>query len=112
MQKILEKLAWKTRRWNFKFQSFTLYLNNQSTWGFNLMTFSTNLRDYSLLSFEFRLPNKTHVKTLSIDHWDLFYVRNYLSDRWDDLDDRELWSGNLGAWEKIQLSVLDKLFRL
>ena len=112
MNRILEKIAWKTRRWNFKYQSFILYLHNDTTWGFSIAVFTINNREYSMLSIQFRLPNKTNVKVLSLDHWDILFLRNYLFKKWDHLDDSYMWhKEGLTKWEIIQLRFLDKIFK-
>ena len=43
MSGLLEKIAWKTRRWNFKYQSFILYLHNDTTWGFSIVVFKSTI---------------------------------------------------------------------
>jgi hypothetical protein len=111
MNKILEKISWKTRRLNFCFQLFSLYLNNQDTWGFDLITFRSNYKNFSLLSFQFRLPNKTHVQTLTLDHWDVLFLRNYLWRLYDDLSDGQMWSNNLTPLDEFKLKLLSKLFK-
>ena len=112
MNRILERISWKTRRWNFKYQSFILYLHNDTTWGFSIAVFTINNREYSMLSIQFRLPNKTNVKVLSLDHWDILFLRNYLFKRWDHLDDSYMWhKEGLTKWEIIQLRFLDKIFK-
>ena len=112
MNRILEKIAWKTRRFHLKYQSFVLYLNDHDTWGFSIITFTYNNKDYSMLSLNLRLPNKTHVKVLSLDWWDILFLRNYLFKRWDDLDDSYMWhKDSLTKWEIIQLRFLDKIFK-
>jgi len=111
MNRILEKIAWKTRRFHLKYQSFVLYLNDNDTWGFSIMTFTYRHRDYSLLSLHFRLPNKTHVKVLSLDWWDVLFLRNYLWNLYDDLSDGQIWSNNLTRLDEFKLKLLGKLFK-
>ena len=111
MNRLLEKIAWKTRRFHLKYQSFVLYLNDNDTWGFSIMTFTYHHRDYSLLSLHFRLPNKTHVKVLSLDWWDVLFLRNYLWRLYDDLSDGQMWSNNLTPLDEFKLKLLSKLFK-
>lgn len=111
IQNLLEKISWKTRRWNFKFQLLNLYLHDgDSTWGFNLASFVVNYHLYSLLSLEFRLPNKTNVNRFVVDHWDFFYLRSLLWNILEDLEERKMWVG-LTKIEKIKYKFISKLFR-
>jgi len=108
----LEKISWKTRRWNFKFHLLNLYLHDgDESWGFNFFTFNVNFRFYSLLSFEFRLPNKTSVKRFTIDEWDFLFLYYPLWNRYDDFSERKLWGSNLTRWEQFQLDLLGRLFK-
>jgi hypothetical protein len=111
IQKYLEKISWLTRRWNIKFQLLTIYIHDHDeTWGFNLGSFLVDYHLYCLLSFEFRLPNKTNVQRFVVDHWDFLYLRNSLYNKLEDLEDRKTWSG-LSKRENIQHKILSKLFR-
>lgn len=110
-KKVAEEISWRTHQWNFKYSSFELLLNEGgNTWGLKAIIFTVNYREYALLSFEFRLPNKTSVRKLTVDHWDVLFLRNWLWKMYDDLSDRDLWSKNLSTWDSIKLSTLDKLF--
>ena len=111
IKKVLEEISWRTHQWNFKYSSFELLLNQGgSTWGLKICVFTINYREYALLSFESRLPNKTSVRKFKVDHWDILFLRNWLWEMYDDLSDRDLWSKNLSTWESTKLSILDKLF--
>lgn len=109
---ILEKVSWKTHKWNYKFDLLQIDLHdNQESWGFKLLNFSVNYRDYSLLAFFFRLPNKTTVKRFAIDHWDFLYLYRPLYKVYDKLNDRELWNPNsFTTIDTIKLKILDLLF--
>ena len=110
-KKVAEEISWRTRQWNFKYSNFELLLNEGgSTWGLKSIIFTVNYREYALLSLEFRLPNKTSVRKLTVDHWDVLFLRNWLWRTYESLSDRDLWSGNLSTWESIKLRTLDKLF--
>jgi len=110
IQKLLEKISWETRRWNVTFHFLDLYLHDQDgTWGFNLASFKINFHIYCLLSFEFRLPNKTHVKKFVVDHWDFFYLRHFLWNHLEYLEDKKTWVG-LGKIENFQYKLLEKIF--
>ena len=111
IQKYLEKISWLTRRWNIKFQLLNIYVHDHDeTWGFNIGSFIIDYHLYSFLSFEFRLPNKTNVKKFVVDHWDFLYLRNFLWNKLEDLEDRKTWVG-LSKTENIQHKFLGKLFR-
>lgn len=109
MNRLLEKIAWKTRRWNFEFSLVRLmYISNIVE--IELCSFSANFENYSILSIHFRLPNKTNVKRFVIDRWDIFFIYTFLNKRLEELNDRELWNKNsLNNWEKFQLKILDKI---
>jgi hypothetical protein len=112
MKRILEKISWSTRKWQYKFRLFDLLLHDpRGSWGFNLFTININLEDYSLLALEFRLPNKTNVHVFVIDDWDILFLHNYLWKQYDDLSDSKLWGTRLNWWNKTKLHFLDKLFR-
>lgn len=110
---ILTKISWKTRRWNYKFHLCDLYLRDHlGTWGISLITIHSKFKTYSLFSIQFRLPNLTTVKRLSIDHLDLFFLRNYLFRVYDNLDDRMMWSpGSIRWYERIQLKLFKHLLK-
>ena len=111
-QRLLEKISWKTRSWNFSFKLLTIYLHDHDeTWGFNFFTFHVNFRLYSLLSIEFRLPNKTTVQRFTVDSWDILWIRNYLGKVYDDLSERKLWGSKLGYWDSIKLITLERIFK-
>ena len=109
MNRLLEKIAWKTHRWNFEFSLFKLvYKSNEI--GFDFICFTIAFRKYSLISFHFRLPNKTTVRRFVVDSWDFLYLYNFLFTKWENLHDRALWSRNsLSTWEEIQLKILSKI---
>lgn len=112
MKKRLEKLSWKTRRMNIKFYLFNLLLHDHlGGWGFNIFKFSIRFKDYSLLSFEFRLPNKTTVNNFTIDNWDFLFLRNFLFLVYEDLCEKKIWGNDLSLIDRINLSILEKLFR-
>lgn len=113
MKKILQKISWKTRRVNLKIELFNLYLHdNQGTWGFDVLDINLNFRRYSLLRFEFRLPNGANVRRFTVDNWDILFMSRFLWKEYDNLSDHYLWSGSdPEGWDKIKLDILEKLFR-
>ena len=113
MKKILQKIAWKTRRVNLKVSLLNLYLHdNQASWGFKLLGVDVNFRTYSLLRFEFRLPNGANVRKFTVDNWDIFFLSNVLWKEYDRLSDYYLWNRtDAQGWDKIKLDILGKLFK-
>jgi hypothetical protein len=111
-KKLLEKISWRTRRWNIKFNLLNIHLHNEDeSWGFNFFTFNINFRFYSLLSFEFRLPNKTTIKGFTVDDWDLLFLYNALWKKYNNLSERKLWGLKVSWLEKIQLGILERIFK-
>ena len=109
---ILEKISWKTRKWNLSFDLLQIDLHdNQASWGFKLFNFCNNYYDHALLAFYFRLPNKTTVKRFSIDHMDFLFLNRPLYKVYDRLNDRELWMPeSMTNVDKFKLKILDKIF--
>ena len=112
MNKILQKIAWKTRRWNLKINLLDIYLHDgDGCWGFTLFEVVKDFRPYSLLSIEFRLPNGANVKRFVVDNWDFLFLSTPLWKWIEDTDERKLWSSNLTKWEEFWLKNLSKLYR-
>lgn len=112
MGEFLEKISWLTRRWNFKFRLFDLYLHDEfSAWGFELFTIQYNYQAYSALAILFRLPNKTTVKEFTIDDWDFLFLERFMWKTWERLDEKKLWGGKLTRLEKITLTILNKIIK-
>lgn len=111
MNSLLEKTSFLTRRWNFKFKLFDLYLRDEfDTWGFEFFTVQYKYQAYSALAIMFRLPNKTKVKVLTIDDWDFLFLERPLFKTWESLT-RKLWSDRLTRFEEIMLNVLNKIIK-
>ena len=47
---VLAKQGWKTRRWDYQFEFFTMKLGLNEEWGFRFITIQHQFRDYSLVS--------------------------------------------------------------
>ena len=72
---LLQKIAWRTRRWNIKFNLLDIFLHDgDGCWGFTFFEIVKDFRPYSLLSIEFRLPNGGNVKEFTIDNWDFLFL--------------------------------------
>ena len=112
INKFLEKVSWKLHRVSFKISLFSIgYYGDASAFNFRFFTVLNKLHESSLLSFSFRLPNKTYVKRFVIDHWDFLFLRRPLYKKYDSLIDKELWSRNgLTKTEEFTRKVLSKLF--
>jgi hypothetical protein len=108
----LEKVSWKLHRVSFKVSLFTIgYYGDASVFNFRVFTVLNKLQESSLLSFSFRLPNKTYVKRFVIDHWDFLFLRHYLYKKYDSLVDKALWTRDrITKMDNIKLKVLSKLF--
>ena len=108
----LEKVSWKLHRVSFKISLFTIgYYGDASVFNFRVFTVLNKLQESSLLSFSFRLPNKTYVKRFVIDHWDFLFLRHYLYKKYDSLIDKSLWTvRGLTKTEEFTCKVLSKLF--
>lgn len=113
MKKLLQKISWKTTRLNLKIKVLDILLHDhQEAWGFNLFCITHNFRDYSLLRFEFRLPNGTHIRKFTVDYWDFMFISRFLWKIYDELSDRYLWSfRDPTGWDKFRLYILGKLFK-
>ena len=89
----LSKISFKTIRWDYSFSLFALYLRDKNTfWGFSLFTFSGPRNKYSLLECIFILPNMSNYKNLIWWSFDLFFLKNYVSDQWEKERERLIWS--------------------
>ena len=112
INKFLEKVSWKLHRVSFKVSLFTIgYYGDASVFNFRVFTVLNKLQESSLLSFSFRLPNKTYVKRFVVDHWDFLFLRHYLYKKYDSLVDKELWNRDgITKMDNIKLKVLSKLF--
>jgi hypothetical protein len=112
MKKILEKIEWKTRKWNARFNLLELFLHDgDEVWGITFFTFIVNYSPYSLFSFEFRLPNKTNIKNFNVTSWDILFLKQFLYQRYEELSDIKLWSKLNYRWEKILYHILSKIFK-
>jgi hypothetical protein len=112
INKFLEKVSWKLHRVNFKINLFSIgYYGDASVFNFRVFTVLNKLHESSLLSFSFRLPNKTHVKRFVVDHWDFLFLRRPLYKKYESLIDKELWSvRGITKTEEFTRKVLSKLF--
>lgn len=109
MKKLLEKISWKTRKWNIKFSLFNIYLNDDhKQWGIKILWIFNGVAKYSLLSFIFRLSDKTTINRFVVDEWDFLYLYNYLYEKYEKLDDIRIY----GKHSKIQIIIYKILDRI
>ena len=109
---LLQKIAWKTRRWNLKINLLDIYLHDgDGCWGFTLFEVVKDFRPYALFSLEFRLPNGGNVKQFTIDNWDFLFISTPFF-RWaSDLEESIMW-GHKPSWtESLLLKVANKLYK-
>jgi hypothetical protein len=108
----LEKVSWKLHRVRFKVNLFTIgYYGDSSSFNFRVFTVLNKLKKSSLLSFSFRLPNKTNVKRFVVDHWDFLFLRHYLYKKYESLIDKALWTRDgVTKMDNIKIKFLSKLF--
>lgn len=109
---LLQKIAWKTRRWNLKINLFDIYLHDgDGCWGFTLFEVVKDFIPHALLSLEFRLPNGGNVKRFTIDNWDFLFISTPFF-RWaSDLEESIMW-GHKPSWtESLLLKVANKLYK-
>mgnify|MGYP003634473570 CR=1 FL=1 len=107
MRKILQKIAWKTHRWAFKYSSFNLYLGAEhNKFGFQIMNIQSDIFwEGSLFEITWTFPTVTHRGDLRIDILFLF-------DKWDNwcinMNDEELWGYKLSRWERFNTNIHNK----
>jgi hypothetical protein len=108
---LLQKIGWKTRKWNLKFNLLDLYLHDgDQCWGFSFCEVVNNYRTYSLLAIEFRLPNGAERRNVQWTNWDFLFLSTMLNDWYIDLDENILWGHKPTILEKIGLNIVKRLF--
>ena len=108
---VLAKQGWKTRRWDYQFEFFTMKLGLNEEWGFRFITIQHQFRDYSLVSYFISLPNRTTRQRLVVEEWDVLWLRNRLWKRYDHLTDSILWGQRKPSrTEAVELWILERLF--
>lgn len=107
MRKFLQKLAWKTHRWETSFSLLNLYFGGHGDkFGIELLTIENGIKwRGSLFQLTWSFPTVTHRGLLRID---LFFLYEKWSKWCIELEDRELWGAKLNLWEKINLDIHDK----
>jgi len=109
---LLQKIAWRTRKWNIKFNLLDIFLHDgDGCWGFTFFEIVKDFRPYSLLSIEFRLPNGAERKIFQITNWDLLFIATPLFKWSDNLNESILWGHQPTMFQKIGLNITNKLFK-
>jgi len=104
IRKFLQKLAWKTNRWDIRFGLLNVHLGgDRHKFGFSICNIHNGFSwEGSLFEITWYFPTVTHSGELRIDLLFLF-------EKWDnwciDMIDRDLWGGNLNWWERINLKI-------
>ena len=112
LNRTLQKIGWKTRRWNLKVNILNIYLHDAAgSWGFNLLEVTHKLISRSLLAFQIRLPNGAERKIIQITNWDVLFLGHSCYKQWEKLDEQKMWAGNLSRWDSIKLSILNKIIK-
>ena len=93
INELLSKISFKTIRWDYSFSLFDIYLRDKNTfWGFSVFTLSGSRRRYSLLELIVILPNMSNYRNLIWWSFDLFFLKNWVSDVWEGERERLTWS--------------------
>lgn len=108
---LLQKISWKTRRWNLKFNLLEVYLHDgDQCWGFSFFEIIKGYRPYSLMSIEFRLPNGAERTHVQLTNWDLLFISTPLLGWVSNLEESMMW-GYRPNWFKVMIfNLTSKLF--
>lgn len=109
--KLLEKVSWKLRRYGIAFSPFYMrWSGGDSSFQLAILRFDNNLKTYALFKISFRLPNKTYVRTLTLDSWDFFFLYHKLYRYYDYLSEKEVWGFHpLTRFERLAYSLLTRI---
>lgn len=89
----LSKISFKTIKWDYSFSLFNIYIRDKNTfWGFSILSFTGSRQKYSFLELIVILPNLSNYKTLVWWSFDLFFLKNWISDQWEKERERLIWS--------------------
>ena len=106
---LLQKIGWKTRKWNLKFNLLEVYLHDgDQCWGFSFCEVIKNYRSYSLLAIEFRLPNGAERTKIQWTRWDIFYISTPFYDWILDVQENVTWGHKPTRFEKLCLRIFNK----
>jgi len=104
---LLQKIEWKTRKWNITFKLLDIQLRDGGGyWGFTFCELTNNYIQYSLASIEFVLPNGAERKRMSIIDWDLLFLRTPIRNWVNHIDESILWGHKPSSIERILYAIL------
>lgn len=111
MNRFLEKISWNFRRHNLTISPLQIkWSGRDSSFEIFLIRVGYNLKTYSLLEIHLAFPNKTTTQRFYLYSWDLFFLHNYLSKLYCELEDRNTWNRKgLSTWDKLRLKILNKI---
>lgn len=111
MNTFLEKISWNFRRHNLTISPLQIkWSGRDSSFVLFLIRVVYNLKTYSLLEIHLAFPNKTTTQRFYLYSWDLFFLHNYLSKLYCELEDRNTWNRRgLSTWDKLRLKILNKI---
>lgn len=108
---LLQKIGWKTRKWNLKFNLLDVYLHDgDGCWGFSFCEIINNYRPYSLLSIEFRLPNGAERTEVQVTNWDILYITTPLYDLAQSMIENMVWGYKPNRFERIYVNICKRVF--
>ena len=109
---ILQKIEWKARKWNLKFNLLSIDLHDgDGCWGITIGEVIKDYRPYSLFSFEFRLPNGAERTQLQITNWDLFYISTPIYDWVSKIEEDILWGYEPSMAKGFLYRIANKLYK-
>lgn len=109
---LLQKISWKTRKWNLKFNLLEVYLHDgDGCWGFSFCEVIKDYRPYSLLAIEFRLPNGAERTKIQWTNWDILFLSTPLYDWMGDLEESMLWGYEPTRFQRMSLNLANRLFK-
>jgi hypothetical protein len=111
MNRLLEIISWKFRRHNLNIVPFQIeWSGRDSSFVIFVIKVVYNLKTYSLVEIHLAFPNKTTTQKFYLYSWDFFFLHNYVSKLYCELEDRNTWNRNsLSTWDKFRLKILNKI---
>ena len=109
---LLQKISWKTRRWNLKLNLLDIFIHDGADcWGITIFEVVHNFKPYSLFSFEFRLPNGADRKVFQVTNWDFLFLNAFIYNKFDELSESILWGKKPNLFERLLIKIGNKLYK-
>jgi hypothetical protein len=109
---LLEKISFKTRKWNLKFNLLDVYIHDgDQCWGFSFCEVIKDYVPYSLLAIEFRLPNGAERTKVQWTNWDILFLSTPLFEWVSDLEESMMWGYEPTKLERTALKLANRLFK-